>query len=312
MACTSRICDDMFSNASFAFAKSGLHLRCWARADPGVGPCSIQTLNNHKLYAKISKCEFWLKSVAFLGHIISGEGVKKKVKFQRSDACEKYFEELKKSWTSAPVLMLPEGPEGFVVYCDASVVGVGCVLMQHGNVISYASRQLKAYEKNYPTKDLELATLQRELNLRQRRWIEVLKDYGVDILYHPGKANVVADALSQRSMGSLAHVEVDKRTLMKEVHHLASLEFAFWTSKKLKEGSHKHKTTTFEQGGDDGTSRYRSRLCIADVDGLRERIMFEAHNSKYYIHPGSTKMYYDHKEIYSWNDMKKNIADFVA
>nr|XP_009784202.1 PREDICTED: uncharacterized protein LOC104232644 [Nicotiana sylvestris] len=177
----------------------------------------------------------------------------KKVKFQWSDACEKSFEELKKRLTSALVLTLPEGTEGFVVYCDASGVGLGCVLMQHGKVIAYASRQLKAHEKNYPTHDLNLAVVvfalmiwrhylygvhvdiftghkslqyifkQRELNLRQRRWLELLKDYDVDILYHSGKANVVVDALSRHSMGSLAHVEADKRTTMKEVHRLASL-----------------------------------------------------------------------------------------
>ncbi|XP_060170798.1 uncharacterized protein LOC132601749, partial [Lycium barbarum] len=73
-----------------------------------------------------------------------------------------------------------------------------------------------------------------------------------------------------------------------------------------------HKTTAFEEGGDDGTLRYRGRLCVPDVDGLRERIMSEAHNSRYSIHPGSTKMYHDLKEIYWWNDMKKNVADFVA
>ncbi|XP_070042482.1 uncharacterized protein [Nicotiana tomentosiformis] len=79
-----------------------------------------------------------------------------------------------------------------------------------------------------------------------------------------------------------------------------------------KEGIHKHKTTAFEQGRDDGTLRYRGRLCVPDIDGLRERIMSEAHNSRYSIHPGSTKMYHDLKEIYWWNDMKKNVGDFVA
>ncbi|XP_019258618.1 PREDICTED: uncharacterized protein LOC109236841 [Nicotiana attenuata] len=167
----------------------------------------LQTLQDHKLYAKFSKCEFWLKSVAFLGHVISGEGVKvdlqkievvknwprptsvsdirsflglsgyywrfiegfssisspltritqKKVKFQWLDACEKSFEELKKRLTSALVLTLPGGTEGLVVYYDASGVGLGCVLMHHGKVIAYASRQLKAHEKNYPTHDIELA-----------------------------------------------------------------------------------------------------------------------------------------------------------
>ncbi|XP_075101689.1 uncharacterized protein LOC142177123 [Nicotiana tabacum] len=215
----------------------------------------LQTLQDHKLYAKFSKCEFWLKSVAFLVHVISGEGVKtqKKVKFQWSDICEKSFEELKKRLTSAPVLTLPKGTEGLVVYCDASGVGLGCVLMLHGKFIAYTSRQLKAHKKNYPTRDLELAAVifalmiwchylygvyadiftdqkslqyifkQRELNLCQRRWLKLLKDYDIDILYHPGKANVVADALSRCSMGSLAHVEEDKRTMTKEVHQLASL-----------------------------------------------------------------------------------------
>ncbi|XP_075103258.1 uncharacterized protein LOC142177970 [Nicotiana tabacum] len=193
----------------------------------------------------------------------------------------------------------------------------GFIRPSHGKVIAYASRQLKAHEKNYPTHDLELAVVvfvlkiwhhylygvhvdiftdhkslqyifkQRELNLRQRRWLELLKNYDVDILYHPRKANVVADALSRRSMGSLAHVEADKRTMMKEVHRLASLGVRLLDSEdggvvlqnRLKEGIHKHKTMAFEQGGDAGTLRYRGKLCVPNVDGLREWIMSEAHNS---------------------------------
>ncbi|WMV07081.1 hypothetical protein MTR67_000466, partial [Solanum verrucosum] len=151
----------------------------------------------------------------------------KTVKFQWSEACEKSFQELKKRLITTPVLTLPEGTQGFVVYCDASRVGLGCVLMQNGKVISYASRQLKVHKKNYPTHDLELAAIvfalkiwrhylygvqvdvftdhkslqyvltQKELNLRQRRWLELLKDYDLSILYHPGKANVVVDSLSR-------------------------------------------------------------------------------------------------------------------
>ncbi|KAA0062248.1 DNA/RNA polymerases superfamily protein [Cucumis melo var. makuwa] len=85
----------------------------------------------------------------------------------------------------------------YVIYCDASRLGLGCVLMQDGNVIAYASRQFKEHECNYPTHDLELAT--KERNLRQRRWLELIKDYDCTIEYHPGKANVVADALSRKS-----------------------------------------------------------------------------------------------------------------
>ncbi|XP_070039272.1 uncharacterized protein [Nicotiana tomentosiformis] len=222
--------------------------------------------------------------------------IQKKVKFQWSDACEKHFEELKKRLTSAPVLTLPEGTEGFVAYCDASGVGLGCVLMQHVHV------DIFTYHKS-----LQYIFKQRELNLHQRRWLELLKDYDIDIFYHPGKVNVVADALSQRSIGSLAHVEANKRTMTKEVRQLASLGVRLLDSEdcgvvlqnraesslvaemkenqlndpyllKLKDGIHKHKTTTFEQGGDDG----------------------------------STKMYHYLKEIYWWNDMKQNVADFVA
>ena len=166
----------------------------------------LQTLRTHQLYAKLSKCEFWLNSVSFLGHMISKEGVqvdpkkveavsnwprptnvteirsflgmagyyrrfvkdfsriaapltkltRKDVKYDWVDACQKSFEELKDRLTSAPVLALPNGKDGFVVYSDASRQGLGCVLMQNDRVIAYAYRQLKKHEENYPTHDLEL------------------------------------------------------------------------------------------------------------------------------------------------------------
>jgi hypothetical protein len=146
--------------------------------------------------------------------------------FKWDEACQKCFEELKKRLTTAPILVMPDIHKGFDVYCDAPHLGLGCVLMQEGKVIAYASRQLRKHEKNYPTHDLELAAVvhalkiwrhymignkckiftdhkslkyiftQKELNLRQRRWLELIKDYDLEIQYHPGKANVVADALS--------------------------------------------------------------------------------------------------------------------
>ncbi|WMV58226.1 hypothetical protein MTR67_051611, partial [Solanum verrucosum] len=149
-----------------------------------------------------------------------------------ADDCEKSFAELKTRLTTAPVLTVPEGSDDYVIYCDASRVGLGCVLMQRGKVIAYVSRDLKVHEKNYPTHDLELAAVvfavkiwrhylygvhvdvftdhkslqyvftQKELNLRQKRWLEFLKDYDMSVHYHPGKANVVADALSRLSMVS--------------------------------------------------------------------------------------------------------------
>jgi len=153
---------------------------------------------------------------------------RKEVRFVWSEECDASFQELKERLTSAHVLALPSGTEGFVVYNDASKRGLGCVLMQHGRVITYASRQLKSQEVNYPVHDLELAAVvfalrvwrhylygtqvqifidhkslkylmsQKELNMRQRIWVELIKDCDCIIDYHPGKANVVADALSRK------------------------------------------------------------------------------------------------------------------
>ncbi|GJZ08160.1 putative reverse transcriptase domain-containing protein [Tanacetum coccineum] len=119
----------------------------------------------------------------------------KKVKFKWGDKQEIAFQLLKQKLCSAPILALPEGSEDFIIYCDASIKGLGAVLMQREKVIAYASRQLKIHEKNYTTHDLELRA---ELNTRQHRWLEFLSDYDCEIRYHLGKANVVADALSRK------------------------------------------------------------------------------------------------------------------
>nr|GEZ89627.1 putative reverse transcriptase domain-containing protein [Tanacetum cinerariifolium] len=148
--------------------------------------------------------------------------------FDWGDKQEAAFQLLKQKLCSAPILALPKGAKEFVAYCDASHKGLGAVLMQKEKVISYASRKLKIHEKNYTTHDLELGALvfalkiwrhylygmkctvftdnkslqhildQKELNIRQRRWLELLSDYDCEIHYHPGKANVVADALSRK------------------------------------------------------------------------------------------------------------------
>ncbi|RVX16738.1 Retrovirus-related Pol polyprotein from transposon 17.6 [Vitis vinifera] len=140
----------------------------------------------------------------------------KGVKFEWSDDCECSFQELKNRLVSAPILTIPSGSGGFVVYSNASHQGLGCVLMQHGRVVAYALDNHKSLK--YPFS-------QKELNMRQRRWIELLKDYDCIIQYHPGKANVVADALSRKSVSSLAAIrdcvpndEDLRRELLEEAH----------------------------------------------------------------------------------------------
>jgi hypothetical protein len=151
----------------------------------------------------------------------------KGVDFEWDNDCEVSFQTLRHKLVNAPILSLSESGKRFTVYTDASRIGLGCVLMQDGKVITYGSRQLKKHERNYPTHDLELVAVvfalkswrhylygetcdiytdhkslkyiftQRELNMRQRRWLELIKDYDLTIQYHPSKANVVADALSR-------------------------------------------------------------------------------------------------------------------
>ena len=160
----------------------------------------------------------------------------KEVKFVWDDSCERAFQELKRRLTSAPILIVQERGQRYTVYYDASKDGLGCVLKQSGKVMAYGSRKLNNHEQNKPTHDMELAAVvfalniwhhylygeqfevfsdhkslkyiftQRDLNMRQRRWMEFLEDYDFTLHYHPGKANVVADALNQKSQGVLASI----------------------------------------------------------------------------------------------------------
>jgi hypothetical protein len=260
----------------------------------------LKKLRDNQLYAKLSKCEFWLEEVSFLGHVITKGGIavdpgkvrdvlnwkppttvseirsflglagyyrrfiegfskivkpltsllEKDRKFEWSEACQNSFEELRKRLTTAPMLTMPDIHKSFDIYCDGSKQGLDCVLMQEGHVIAYASRQLRKHEQNYPTHDLELAAVihalkiwrhyllshkcqiytdpkslkyiftQNDLNLRQRRWLELIKDYDLEIHYHLGRANVVADALSRKSYANAIMVSQMPRELCKEFERL--------------------------------------------------------------------------------------------
>ncbi|GJR17408.1 putative nucleotidyltransferase, ribonuclease H [Tanacetum coccineum] len=206
----------------------------------------LELLKKEKLYAKFSKCDFWIHIVQFLRHLIDSQGLhvdrakieaiskslteltQKNKKYIWGEDQELAFQLLKQKLYEALILVLPEGNDDFVVYCDASHQGLGAVLMQREKVIAYASRQLKPNKENYTTHDLEIGAVvfalkiwrhylygtkctvftdhkslqhiinQKELNMRQRRWLELLANYNFEIRYHPRKANVVADALSQK------------------------------------------------------------------------------------------------------------------
>ncbi|GJW49227.1 putative reverse transcriptase domain-containing protein [Tanacetum coccineum] len=221
----------------------------------------------------------------------------KKVKFEWGDKQEIVFQLIKQKFYSAPILALPEGSEDFIVYCDASKKGLGAVLKQREKVIAYASRQLKIHEKNYMTHDLELGAVVFSLKLwrhylygTSRRWSELLSDYDCEIRYHPGKANIIADALSRREREPPLRVRALAMTI------------GIWRNLERKVGNRSNgNTLCFMQGV--------GLPCYGD---LRTVIMHESHKLRYSIHPGSDKMYQDMKKLYWWPNIKANIATYVS
>ncbi|GJX21968.1 putative reverse transcriptase domain-containing protein [Tanacetum coccineum] len=358
----------------------------------------LELLKKEKLYAKFSKCEFWIPKVQFLGHVIDSRGIhvdpakiesikdwaspktpteirqflglagyyrrfiegfskiaksmtkltQKGIKFDWGEKEENAFQLIKQKLCSAPILALPEGSEDFVVYCDASHKGLGVVLMQREKVIAYASRQLKVHEKNYTTHDLELGSVvfalkiwrhylygtrctvftdhkslqhildQKELNMRQRRWLELLSDYDCDIRYHPGKANVVADALSRkerieplrvRALVMTIGLDLPKRILEAQIEaqkpeNLVNEDVGGIIRRDIPKERLEPRA--------DGTLCLHGRSWLPCYGDLRSVIMHESHKSKYSIHPGSEKMYQDMKKLYWWPNMKADIATYVS
>ncbi|WVZ63740.1 hypothetical protein U9M48_013348 [Paspalum notatum var. saurae] len=287
---------------------------------------------------------------------------KKGVRFEWTEACEKSFQELKAKLTSTPVLVLPDIHRDFVIYCDASRQGLGCVLMQDNKVIAYASRQLKDHEQNYPTHDLELAAVvhalkvwrhylignkcevytdhkslkyiftQPDLNLRQRRWLELIKDFDMSIHYHPGKANVVADALSRKAYGKEwiprnKHLNEDLLKLNMHIvqepkQGLLAVQPTLVEQIRQDQKADEEVQKAIQRIGagqatelrvdEKGTLWFKNRICVPKTGATRRVVMEEAHNSAYSIHPGSTKMYLDLKTDYWWKGMKADIARYVA
>nr|GEU87440.1 putative reverse transcriptase domain-containing protein [Tanacetum cinerariifolium] len=384
--------NDLFDQLQDACCFSKIDLRLGyhqSEKEHEVHPKTIlDLLKKEKLYAKFSKCEFWLKEVQCLGHVVNRDGIhvdpskvesvknwktpessieirlflglagyyrrfienfykiakpltlltQKNKTYVLADKQDEAFRILNEKLCNAPVLTLPDGPNDYVVYCDASKQGFGFVLMQRGKVIAYASRQLTTHKNGYTTHDLELGAVvfalkiwrhylygtksviyidhkslqyifdQKELNMRQRRWIELLSDYECEIKYHPGKANVVAYALSRKERLKPRRV----RAMSITIHYglkTKFLEAHGEASKDLKAPAEwiRGLETHFKRR-DDGGIYFFDRIWIPSVGGVRKLIMDEAHTSRYSIQPGANKMYYDLRDLYWWPGMKRDIA----
>ncbi|GJU94244.1 putative reverse transcriptase domain-containing protein [Tanacetum coccineum] len=235
----------------------------------------ILELLKKELYAKFSKCDFWISKLC-----------------------------------SAPILALPEGSENFVVYCDASHKRLGTVLMQGEKVIAYASRQLKIHEKNYTTHDLELGAVVLALKM-WRHYLYGTNNYDCEIRYHPRKENVVADILSQKERTKPLRV----RALVMTIGLNLPVQILNAQTEARKEENYQTEDLCgmikkLEPRVDE-TLCLKNRSWIPYFGDLRALIML-SHKSKYSIHPGSDKMYQDLKKLYLWPNMKAEINTYVS
>ncbi|GJR58169.1 putative reverse transcriptase domain-containing protein [Tanacetum coccineum] len=225
----------------------------------------LELLKKKKLYAKFSKCEFWLQEIQFLGHVINGDCIH--VDPSKIEAVKN--------------LEAPKTPSKV-----CSFLGLGCVLIQRDKMIAYASRQLKIHENNYTTHDLELGVVVFALKIWRHylygtKSIEIFSNYDCKIRYHPGKANVVANALSRKERIKPRRVRVMNVTIQSSIK--------------------------------DRILANQSEVSRVPLTGdVRTLIMDEAHKLKYSVHPRADKMYNDLRDMYWWPGMKKDIALYVS
>ncbi|GJW24682.1 putative reverse transcriptase domain-containing protein, partial [Tanacetum coccineum] len=228
----------------------------------------------------------------------------KSVKFNWGEKEETDFQTLKQRLCSAPILVLPEGSENFIVYCDASHKGLGAVLMQKEKVIAYASRQLKIHEKNYTTHDLELRVVVFALKM----WRHYL--YGT-------KCIVFTD---HKSLQHILDQKEPKPLRVRALVMTIGLNLPVQILNAQVEARKEENYGTEDLCGmiknleprADGTLCLKNRSWIPCFGDLRALIMHESHKSKYSIHPGSDKMYQDLKKLYWWPNMKAEIATYVS
>ncbi|KAG8496288.1 hypothetical protein CXB51_007453 [Gossypium anomalum] len=254
--------------------------------------------------------------------------LQKDVKFEWSEKCQKSFDRLKTCLTKVPVLVHPESGKEFVIYSDAPLLGLGCVLMQEAAIV-FALKLWRHYlfgERCHVYSDhksLKYLMTQRDLNLRQRHWLELLKDYELVIDYHPGKANVVADALSRKSLFALramnVHLSVSSDdVLVAELKVKPLLIHQILESQKVddelvaKRAECVSNVESEFQIDDNDCLTFKNRLCVPRNPELISKILSEAHSGRISVHLGSTKMYNDLKRQFWWPGMKRDISNFVS
>ncbi|GJY48975.1 putative reverse transcriptase domain-containing protein [Tanacetum coccineum] len=298
----------------------------------------LELLRKEKLYAKFSKCEFWLQEVHFLGHVVNHDGIhvdpskieavkswkapttpsevrsflglagyyrrfienfskiakpltsltQKNQKYEWGEKQEEAFQTLKDNLCNAPILSLPDGVEDFVVYYDASNQGLGCVLMQRDKLgaVVFTLKIWRHYLYGTKSviytdhKSLQHIFDQKELNMRQRRWLELFSDYECEIKYHPGKANVVADALSRKERVKPRQVRAMAVTIQSKVKGLilAAQDEAFKDENVIAKGL--NGTDQQIEKREDGSLYYLDRIWVPLMGGVRTKIMDEAHKTR--------------------------------
>nr|GEY37897.1 putative reverse transcriptase domain-containing protein [Tanacetum cinerariifolium] len=214
-----------------------------------------------------------------------------------------------------PILALPEGSKDFVVYYDASHKGLGVVLMQREKRHYLYGTKCNVFTDH---KSIQHILDQKELNIRQLRWLKLLSDYDCDIRYHLRKANVVADALSRKERIEPLRVRALVMTigldLPKQIlkAHIEALKPENLENEDVGGMIRKDIPKEKLELRADGTLCLNGRSWLPCYDDLRSVIMHESHKSKYSIHPGFDKMYQDMKKLYWWHNMKANIATYVG
>ncbi|GJU34335.1 putative reverse transcriptase domain-containing protein [Tanacetum coccineum] len=280
--------------------------------------------------------------VQFLGHVIDSQGIHvdpAKIESIKDWASPKIPTEIRQflglagyyrrfiegfsKIANAPILALPEGSEDFIVYCDASIKGLGTVLMQREKVIAYASHQLKIHEKNYMTHDLELGAVVFALKI-WRHYMYGTNDYDCEIRYHPRKTNVIVDALRRKERDQPLRVRalvmtiglnlrkqiLEVQTEAMKPENIKAEDVGGMLIETSKDPKKPRKEKLEPRAG--GTLCLNNRSWLPCYGDLRTLIMHESHKLKYSVHPGSDKMYQDMKLLYWWPNMKADIATYVS